>query len=982
MRNRDTRNTYLLLVGLLLLIGIALRVYGAWCYRNSDNSDHGIVALMAKHMAEGRDFPTFFYGQGYMGSVEPAVSALFCFLFGYSVFSVCLGTAFVGMLLLPIVYAWGKDAGGKKAGIAALAYCVIGPAGYFHYMCSPRGGYAATLFFGTAVLWGASRIITQELNGRKSSSWWFLLLGIAAGLGWWSNQLTVSAFLTAGFLFLVVLKRKAFSWRLVPGIVGFFGGSLPFWIWNVRNNWRTFSFARSFGETDLLQGLYLFFVTRFLDLVDLQNVHIILQIVGTVVFAIVVFTSVLMLITHVRRQHVREYIHLLSAVVFILVSALLFSRSHFALFDTSRYLLPLVPAIAVLIGVATAQLADRTHYGIGWMPLILLLGWQVYTAPNLSAIDKNGYGIKHRAEVFADFLRRQDIDTVYCRYQHHWLNSALNEEFCFTTLPWERYEPYAQDAEIAGNIGVMRGCDNPEAFLRMSGGSAQKEKKAGFTIWYDFNPPPVDLSEILPERWTVASDSKGSNVMNVIADRNLDTYRRENIPEQEEDWLEIGFDPSLVVSAVRIESGHWRSPPSSIQIKGRTANDGPWQSLTSPLDSSFFYWSDIRPYWRGEYFRQEIHFPATRLSRLRICAKQGERDEVWHINELLIYGPSGQQYEPATHAIPNLLNVLEERRIEHLYCDRWIGNTVHKAMGSEILVEREPTLGKRNASEHPGVRFQAGTAFLVRREDAELCRQCLSKRNVVMRETKIKPWILFDFGPEQWKEEYADDHGLEWAGFGCFLANDKRWAGTLIKQAERAYNKEGSGPDAVSLMKQALRQYPNYRPAVDKLAAWLDQSGQNDEADKLKARSATMWSPGIPAGIRFQNGVEFLGLDLQSTVVEQGKNFRVRYYWLCPPEVRTRQLAVFVHFKRENILFQNDHVLLEDKDTSFQPYSDEVFVEERLITVPRNAGAGECEILLGLNDRRPPLKRLRPYTSLREDKKAIYLPATIRIAGD
>ena len=98
--------------------------------------------------------------------------------------------------------------------------------------------------------------------------------------------------------------------------------------------------------------------------------------------------------------------------------------------------------------------------------------------------------------------------------------------------------------------------------------------------------------------------------------------------------------------------------------------------------------------------------------------------------------------------------------------------------------------------------------------------------------------------------------------------------------------------------------------------------------------------------------------------------------------MQTRELAVFVHFKRESsILFQDDHVLLEGKDISFQPYPDEVFIEERIITVPQNVGTGLCEVLLGLHDRHPPRKRLRPYTSLPDFKMAVHLPVTSRIAG-
>ncbi len=101
---------------LLFTAGAAARVTGAWHYRFTTDPDCGVVALMAKHIAEGRDLRVFFYGQPYMGSPEPATSALFCKLFGVSGFWVCMGTAVCGILCLLLIYLWARDAAGPAAG--------------------------------------------------------------------------------------------------------------------------------------------------------------------------------------------------------------------------------------------------------------------------------------------------------------------------------------------------------------------------------------------------------------------------------------------------------------------------------------------------------------------------------------------------------------------------------------------------------------------------------------------------------------------------------------------------------------------------------------------------------------------------------------------------------------------------------------------------------------------------------------------------
>src|SRR5579859_2741789 len=55
------------------------------------NSDESIMNLMALHIAEKGEHPTFFYGQSYLGALEAYVGAFMFRLFGVSVLSMRLG---------------------------------------------------------------------------------------------------------------------------------------------------------------------------------------------------------------------------------------------------------------------------------------------------------------------------------------------------------------------------------------------------------------------------------------------------------------------------------------------------------------------------------------------------------------------------------------------------------------------------------------------------------------------------------------------------------------------------------------------------------------------------------------------------------------------------------------------------------------------------------------------------------------------------
>src|SRR5213082_2341714 len=60
---------------LAVLLVLFRSIVPTWYEGFDFDSDQAIVGLMAKHLAEGRAFPLFFYGQHYMLAVEPWLAA-------------------------------------------------------------------------------------------------------------------------------------------------------------------------------------------------------------------------------------------------------------------------------------------------------------------------------------------------------------------------------------------------------------------------------------------------------------------------------------------------------------------------------------------------------------------------------------------------------------------------------------------------------------------------------------------------------------------------------------------------------------------------------------------------------------------------------------------------------------------------------------------------------------------------------------------
>src|SRR3989442_15392650 len=75
----------------LLVLAVSLRVLLAYLGWPNMDSDEGTMGLMARHVAYGGEYPIFFYGQPFMGSLEAYLGAAFFQLFGSSLFALRLG---------------------------------------------------------------------------------------------------------------------------------------------------------------------------------------------------------------------------------------------------------------------------------------------------------------------------------------------------------------------------------------------------------------------------------------------------------------------------------------------------------------------------------------------------------------------------------------------------------------------------------------------------------------------------------------------------------------------------------------------------------------------------------------------------------------------------------------------------------------------------------------------------------------------------
>ena len=231
------------LISLIFLIGLSLIPRLSLLYFKGFeifNADHAVMGLMAKHILEGKPM-VYYYGQGYMGSLEAFVAA-FIFLFrGMSIISVQFAPLVFFLGFLAVNFYLLKMIAGRETTFVANLLLAISPPALSQLSVTALGGYPETLFFGSLVTFGF--FYYQKSPSVKT----LFLTSLAAGIGFWVNNLIIlyffalgilaflnqSSFKTMTFKKILLLENKRITRLLrIAGILIHLG-ILFFVIWNI-----------------------------------------------------------------------------------------------------------------------------------------------------------------------------------------------------------------------------------------------------------------------------------------------------------------------------------------------------------------------------------------------------------------------------------------------------------------------------------------------------------------------------------------------------------------------------------------------------------------------------------------------------------------------------------------------------------------------------------------------------------------------------
>jgi hypothetical protein len=204
---------------------------------------------MARHVLRG-EFPIFFWGQPYLGTLEVYSTVLVFLVLGATPLALKVAPLLWFSAFLAAHYRLARSTLDRQAAVLGTLAVGVSPAFLAVWSLKSRGGYMALLLLGTLSLLLASRMLDQGYRRRDAA-----MLGAILGLACWTHFLAV-VYLVPILAVLILKDEKAFL-RRTSAILGggLVLGSLPVWIYNLRHDWvslRPPGLSHTSFEDDLL----------------------------------------------------------------------------------------------------------------------------------------------------------------------------------------------------------------------------------------------------------------------------------------------------------------------------------------------------------------------------------------------------------------------------------------------------------------------------------------------------------------------------------------------------------------------------------------------------------------------------------------------------------------------------------------------------------------------------------------------------------
>ena len=652
---------------LFVILGVSTLTRGLTLFTPTLSSDETAVGLMSLMVMKG-DFPVFYYGQNFMGSLEAFLGGSFFQFFGPSPFTLELLAVIFSILFLFLLYLLSKLFFGYKTALISIALLSIPPLSLLQWSHETRLHYHFVLIFGNFLLIISHKLIYQDV-APKTKRILFALLGLLSGIGWWNNYLIITYILPVGLFLFLRDKKILFTKNFIFLLFMFLLGCSPLWAYNIIHHFPIIGITSLWDFSHIIPHLKAFcinafpIVLGFLPPLSQDRFDLVAYLIIATIYLMALFYYVYrfrrglksifsLRLTGATGGEILLFLFLVNILLTLL------TIYGIRLSDNGQqYLLPLYTCLPIFIAVLLVDMEKKFYFSSFILLGLILLsnftgnlrhdGWTIINPGKFQAYQR----YEETENRLIDFL----IKKGYTRLYYPWPGNRFifkSKEALIVSHPYkEGWLNYIDLVDASPRPGYLfQGEDKCfEENMKAIGGSFRKvSAPGGYVVYTDFKPLYKTVRMIPRNLWTGTSNVNPSQVKNAF-DGDIFTGWKTPGHQQKETYFLLDLGRVETVGKISYIPAVYYQVPAAYQVA--VSSDGKNWQIVSQIQQvkSPTFWAGPIPMTKVRHGRVETVFPPHQCRFLKISLLQDSDNLKWSINELFLFSPDDEKGQHKKH---------------------------------------------------------------------------------------------------------------------------------------------------------------------------------------------------------------------------------------------------------------------------------------------------------------------------------------------